>query len=122
MSRENHGRAAWRYLLALAALNVCSGCEGGRAAVGSAEAKQPSDSKPTETKSPETRQKAKLTPELVEASEKLLAEHASAPVGSEFPLTVGGKTYTGRIEEHDNPEGEPGRPPGKHRGVTVYER
>jgi hypothetical protein len=71
---------------------------------------------------PETRRKAPVTPAIVAASERLLAEHGDAPIGSEFPLTVGGKRYIGRIEEHENTEGDPTRPAGKHKGVTVYEQ
>lgn len=69
----------------------------------------------------EVRKKAAVTPALIAASERLLQQHADAPIGSEFPLTVEGKRLVARIEEHDNPSGAPGRPPGKHKGVTVYE-
>jgi hypothetical protein len=96
-----------------------AGCEGGRAEAASAVTASHTRATAT-TRGFETRQKAKPTPELIAASEKLLAEHADAPIGSEFPLSVGGERYVARIEEHDNPQNEPGRPPGKHRGVTVY--
>ena len=49
--------------------------------------------------SPETRKKAKVTPEIIAAGEKLLAERADAPLGSEFPMSVGGRRYTGRIDD-----------------------
>jgi hypothetical protein len=71
--------------------------------------------------SPETRRKAPVTLEIIAASKRLLEERAGAPIGSEFPLDVAGKRYLARIEEHDNEEGSPERPAGKHKGVTVYE-
>jgi hypothetical protein len=67
------------------------------------------------------RRKAPVTPEIIAASQAILNEHADAPLGSEFPIQIEGKKYVARIEAHDNPTGSPGRPPGKHRGVTVYE-
>lgn len=73
-------------------------------------------------RAPETRKKAPITPALVAASERLLAEHHDAPIGSEFPIVVEGKAYVARIEEHENASGSPSRPPGKHKGVTVYVR
>lgn len=73
------------------------------------------------SKSPEMRKKAPVTPQIIAASQEILVEHADAPLGSEFPIRVDGKRYVARIEEHDNESGSPGRPPGKHRGVTVYE-
>lgn len=97
------------------------GCEGGRAqAASAAQAKDDRGPKHASGQGPETRQKAQPTPELIAASEKLLAEHGDAPIGSEFRLTVGGERFVARIEEHDNPGNQPGRPPGKHKGVTVY--
>lgn len=62
-----------------------------------------------------------MTPAIIAASEKLLNEHGDAPIGSEHTLTADGKRYIARIEEHENPSGDPSRPPGKHKGVTVYE-
>jgi hypothetical protein len=97
------------------------GCEGGRAEAASAlKAPNHHGTKRAHAGSPETRQKAEPAEELITASKKLLAEHADAPIGSEFPISVGGKRYVARIEAHDNPGNEPGRPPGKHKGVTVY--
>lgn len=96
------------------------GCESRRAEAASA-VKAPNDRGTKHAASgPETRQKAKPTAELIAASKKVLAEHADAPIGSEFPLSVGGQRYVARIEEHDNPGNESGRPPGKHKGVTIY--
>jgi hypothetical protein len=66
--------------------------------------------------------KAEVTPALAKKAEELLREHADAAIGSEYPFTLDGRRYVGRIEEHDNPTGEADRPAGKHKGVTVYER
>jgi hypothetical protein len=65
--------------------------------------------------------KAEVTPALAKKAEELLQEHADAAIGSEYRFTLDGRRYVGRIEEHDNPTGEADRPPGKHKGVTVYE-
>jgi hypothetical protein len=64
--------------------------------------------------------KAEVTPAIAQKAEEILKEHPDAALGSEYPFTLNGQRYVGRLEEHDNPSGEPGRPPGKHRGVTVY--
>jgi hypothetical protein len=72
-------------------------------------------------KPPEMRRKAPITPQIIAAGQAILIEHADAPLGSEFPVQVEGKKYVARIEQHDNPGGSPRRPPGKHRGVTMYE-
>ncbi|HYJ09026.1 MAG TPA: hypothetical protein VEX18_08450 [Polyangiaceae bacterium] len=95
------------------------GCEGGRAEAASV-VTPPHNRRSASKRGFETRQKAEPTAELIAGSEKLLADHADAPIGSQFPLSVGGARYVARIEEHDNPGNEPGRPPGKHKGVTVY--
>jgi len=58
---------------------------------------------------------AKLTPELIEHSERILSEHADAPVGTNVPLRVNGRRYLARIELHEDEE------KGKHKGVTLYE-
>jgi hypothetical protein len=34
---------------------------------------------------------------------------------------LNGRDDAARFEEHENAEGAPDRPPGKHKGVTVYE-
>ncbi|HEX6272805.1 MAG TPA: hypothetical protein VFZ53_07195 [Polyangiaceae bacterium] len=62
----------------------------------------------------ETDRKAEVTPELAERAQRILDEHADAPVGTEIPFTLGGKRYIGRIEEHADAE------KGEHKGVTVY--
>jgi len=64
--------------------------------------------------------KAEVSPAITQKATEILNANPDAPIGSEHPFTHDGKRYVGRIEEHDNPTGEPGRPAGKHRGVTVY--
>lgn len=66
--------------------------------------------------------KAEVTPELAEKAREILEAETDAPLGKTIPFTLNGKDYIARIEEHDNEEGDPERPPGKHKGVTVYER
>ena len=62
----------------------------------------------------ETDRKAEVTPEIAEHAQKILEQHAGAPIGTEIPLTLGGKRYIARIEKHEDSE------KGEHRGVTVY--
>ena len=64
--------------------------------------------------------KAEVTPAMESKANEILRANADAPIGSEHPFTLEGKRYVGRIEEHENSSGNPNRPPGKHRGVTVY--
>lgn len=66
-----------------------------------------------------TQQKAEVTPELTRKAEELLRENAGAAIGTEIPFSLKGRRYVARIEEHDNPGGDPGRPAGRHKGVTV---
>ena len=68
----------------------------------------------------ETSRKAETSPEIVQRAEQILAEHSDAPVGTEIPFVLNGKRYVGRVEIHDNPNASPGRPPGEHKGITVY--
>ena len=108
---------------ALVALGFClTACEMTAKAAGSGRTAGEATGASTEEGTPETRKKAPITPALVEASRRLLAEQHDAPVGSEFPMVVEGKPYLARIEEHDNASGSASRPPGKHKGVTVYVR
>jgi hypothetical protein len=65
--------------------------------------------------------KAEVTPALAQKAEELLKENADAAIGSRIPFSLDGRRYIARIEEHENFAGEPERPPGKHKGVTVYE-
>jgi hypothetical protein len=64
--------------------------------------------------------KAEVTPAIEKKAAALLQEHGGEALGSEYPFELEGRRYVGRLEEHDNPAGEPDRPRGKHRGVTVY--
>jgi hypothetical protein len=61
-----------------------------------------------------------LTDELIGVSERLLEQHADAPLGTEVPFSHGGRRYVARIEEHVNATNNPKRPPGKHKGVTLF--
>lgn len=61
-----------------------------------------------------------LVRELGPIAQRILEEHAEDPLGTEIPFQHEGRRYVARIEVHDNPEGDPGRPLGKHRGVSVY--
>jgi hypothetical protein len=65
-------------------------------------------------------EKAEVTPELAKKAEEILNANPGAELGTTVRFELDGKAYIGRFEEHDNPEGEPGRPAGKHKGVTVY--
>jgi hypothetical protein len=67
-----------------------------------------------------TQRKAEVTPALARKAEEILRKNEDAPLGTEIPFTLDGQRYVARFEEHDNPEGDPGRPAGKHKGVTVY--
>ena len=67
-----------------------------------------------------TSQKAPTSPEIVDRAAKILAEHANEPVGTEIPFTLNGRRYVARLELHHNPDGSSERPPGQHKGVTVY--
>jgi len=67
-----------------------------------------------------TSRKAEPTPEIIAKAEALLKEHPDASVGTELPFRLKGKAYVGRVEQHENASGDPGRPPGKHKGITVY--
>jgi hypothetical protein len=66
--------------------------------------------------------KAEVTPELAEKARSILEAQSDAPLGTTVPFRLNGKDYIARFEEHENTEGDPNRPPGKHKGVTVYER
>jgi hypothetical protein len=64
--------------------------------------------------------KAEVTPELAAKARAILEAQPDAPVGTTVPFSLNGTDYIARFEEHENSEGDPGRPPGKHKGVTVY--
>lgn len=69
----------------------------------------------------QTRKKSAVTPEIIEKAEEILKQNPEAAIGSDFRFNLRGKRYTARIEQHENGTGDPSRPPGKHKGVTVYE-
>lgn len=96
-------------------------CEGRSARASSNDAPALAAAAPRTTGATATRKKAPVTPAIAAASEKLLKEHGDSPIGAEHTLKVEGKRYVARIEEHENSSGDPSRPPGKHKGVTVYE-
>lgn len=100
--------AVWLVLLGV----LGAGCQGPPVAAAA---------EPSGGSTPETRKKAKPSPPVIAAGQKVLAEHADAPIGSEFRIEIEGKPFLARIEEHDNSSGDPTRPAGKHKGVTVYE-
>ena len=97
----------WSFCWAAVWMTLAAGCEMGTPAQAGTEAGV-------------TARKAEATPEIIAKAEALLKEHPEAKVGAEFPFRLNGKSYVGRVEEHDNPTGEPGRPAGKHKGITVY--
>lgn len=85
-----------------------------------ANAKEPSN--PPASAAPGVGKKAEPTPEIIQKAEEILRSNEDAPYGREIPFRLNGKRYVARVEEHDNSTNEPGRPQGKHKGITVYER
>jgi len=86
---------------------------------------QPTAETPSPRRGDSTEERVRLpqdevTPALARAAERVLEEHAEAPLGSEFNLDYAGKRYVARIEEHYHEPGGPDRPYGHHRGVTLY--
>jgi hypothetical protein len=69
---------------------------------------------------PATRRVADITPEIVAKATELLWANDSAKIGTEFPFEMSGKRYIARMEMHDNPDGDPNRPQGEHKGITIY--
>ena len=63
---------------------------------------------------------AEVTPEIAAKASEILRANPGAQLGAEFPFAIAGRSYVARVEEHDNPEGDPDRPPGRHKGITVY--
>jgi hypothetical protein len=57
---------------------------------------------------------------VAEAARRVLNEHAAAPYGTLIAIEVDGVRYVARIEQHHAEPGEPGRPAGAHKGVTLY--
>jgi len=66
------------------------------------------------------REVAVITPELVAKAEEILWADSNAAFGTEVPFVLNGHRYVARFEWHDNPDADPGRPLGRHKGVTVY--
>ncbi len=84
------------------------------------EASAPAASAPATTAKPVTLRPAETTPEIIAKATELLWANDTAKIGTEFPFAMNGKRYVGRVEMHDNPDGDPGRPQGEHKGMTVY--
>lgn len=61
-----------------------------------------------------------LVQSLGPTAERILEAHRDAPLGTEIPFEHEGQRFVARIELHDNPAADPGRPAGSHRGVSVY--
>jgi hypothetical protein len=66
------------------------------------------------------RKPAELNPSIIAKAEEILRANPGADFGTEFPFEQNGRKYVARVEEHDNPEGDPRRPDGEHKGITVY--
>jgi hypothetical protein len=60
------------------------------------------------------------TPEIEQRAKEILDAKQDAPIGTEVPFEIGGRSYVAQIEEHYHEPGGPRRPWGTHRGVTVY--
>jgi hypothetical protein len=69
---------------------------------------------------PAIRRPAPITPQIVAKATELLGANDSAKIGTEFPFEMDGKRYVARLEVHDNPDGDPNRPLGEHKGITIY--
>jgi hypothetical protein len=69
---------------------------------------------------PARRTIAEATPDIVAKAADILEAESSAPIGKEVPFELNGRRYVARFEWHDNPDGDPDRPAGKHKGITVY--
>lgn len=104
----------------LATLVTALSLAAGAALLGGCARSAQADGKAEKVAAPSGR-KAETTPAVIEKAESLLKQNPDAAIGSEYPFELDGRRYVGRVEEHDNPSGEPGRPQGKHRGITVYE-
>jgi hypothetical protein len=60
-----------------------------------------------------------LNPELVRRADDLLWNHR-APVGTDIPFEVNGKSYIARFALHYHEFGSAQKPWGYHKGVTLY--
>jgi len=63
---------------------------------------------------------AEVTPAISAKAEEILRANPQASIGTEFPFELAGHKYVARVEQHDNPDGDPNRPQGPHKGITVY--
>jgi hypothetical protein len=63
---------------------------------------------------------AEATPDIVAKAAEILETESSASIGTEVPFELNGRRYVARFEWHDNPDADPDRPLGKHKGITVY--
>ena len=89
--------------------------------VGAVEASAPEASAVSSaTIRPATRRPADITPQIIAKATELLWANDSAQIGTEFPFDMNGKRYVARMEMHDNPDGDPDRPQGEHKGMTIY--
>jgi hypothetical protein len=75
----------------------------------------------TSPRTTSVRRVADITPEVVAKAEEILWADSNADFGTEVPFVVNGRRYVARFEWHDNPDGDPDRPLGRHKGVTVYD-
>jgi hypothetical protein len=78
------------------------------------------DDRSSEPMSAAPRKVAELNPDLIAKADEILRTNPSAPFGSEFPFELSGRKYVARVEQHDNPDGDPSRPQGQHKGITLY--
>jgi hypothetical protein len=79
----------------------------------------PSDATPEPSK-PSSRAIAEPTPDIVAKAAEILAADSNAAIGTEVPFELDGHRFVARFEWHDNPDGDPDRPIGRHKGITVY--
>lgn len=90
------------------------------------EPKQSEQPQPSERQSPHEplplKKPEKVSMALAKAAGTILLDNREKPLGTTVPFEHGGRRYLARIEMHDNPENNPLHPPGKHKGITVYER
>jgi hypothetical protein len=110
-------------LLAWLAIALGGGCHTAPTLGAEASALLPSETAAASSLAPSPsakRRPTETTPEVVAKATEILWANASAMVGTEFPFELNGKHYIARMEMHDNPDGDPGRPQGEHKGVTVY--
>ena len=109
-----------RILIAWFGVLLGAGCRGTPKAIVETNAPAVSDAAATSPAKLATRMPAETTPEIIAKATELLWANDSAKIGTEFPFVMNGKRYVARMEMHDNPNGDPDRPQGEHKGMTVY--